>query len=132
MLTYKHHQVCSCIDKNKTADIAQEGYVTDRTLRNVHVCIFRVCSYKNSYQCLVHETQAIVDHLLPKFSIQQQYIDNLENKWGVSSVLGQPTLCHTNYYNCKGWYSGVVDYKYCFLDIYTAWPGSVLSTFDIL
>jgi len=40
-----------------------------------------------------------------------------------------PALCHTDYYNRKGWYSAliraVVDYKYCFLDIYTGWPGFV-------
>jgi len=40
-----------------------------------------------------------------------------------------PALCHTDYYNHKGWHSvlirAVVDYKYCFLDIYTGWPGSV-------
>ena len=95
---------------------------------------------------VVHETcKAIVDHLLPKYicfpSIeqQQQYIDNFESKWGVPQCLGAidgshipispPALCHTDYYNRKGWYSvlvqAVVDYKFCFLDIYTGWPGSV-------
>ena len=95
---------------------------------------------------IVHETcRAIVDHLLPKYVCfppchqQQQYIDNFESKWGVPQCIGAidsshipvspPTLCHTDYYNCKGWYSvliqAVVDYKYCFLDICNGWPGSV-------
>ena len=95
---------------------------------------------------VVHETcRAIVDHLLPKYICfpscdqQQQYVDNFEDKWGVPQCIGAidgshipvlpPTLCHTDYYNRKGWYSvliqAVVDYKYCFLDIYTGWPGSV-------
>ena len=95
---------------------------------------------------MVHETcQAIVDYLLPKYirfpcsDQQQQYIDNFENKWGVPQCIGAidgshipvspPSLCHTDYYNRKGWYSvllqAVVDYKYYFLDIYTGWPGSV-------
>ena len=89
---------------------------------------------------VVHETcQAIVNHLLPKYihfpsvAQQQQYINDFENRWGVPQCIGAidgshipvspPTLCHTDYYNCKGWYSlliqAVVDYKYCFLDIYT-------------
>ena len=95
---------------------------------------------------IVHETcQAIVDNLLPQYihfpslDQQQQYIENFENKWGVPQCIGaidgshipvsQPALCHTDYYNCKGWYSiliqAVVDYKYCFLGIYTGWPGNV-------
>ena len=95
---------------------------------------------------IVHETcRAIVDHLLPKYICfppcdqQQQYVDNFESKWGVPQCIGAidgshipvspPTLCHTDYYNRKGWYSvltqAVVDYKYCFLDIYNGWPGSV-------
>ena len=91
---------------------------------------------------VVYETcQAIVDHLLSKYirfpssDQQEQYIVNFESKWGVSQFIGAidgshipvspPTLCHTDYYNRKGWYSvllqAVVDYKFCFLDVYMGW-----------
>ena len=95
---------------------------------------------------VVHETcHAIVNHLLSKYirfpssDQQEKYIVNFESKWGVPQCIGAidgshipvspPTLCHTDYYNRKGWYSvllqAVVDYKFCFLDVYTGWPGSV-------
>ena len=36
---------------------------------------------------------------------------------------------HTDYYNCKGWYSvlvqAVVDHNYLFRDLCIGWPGSV-------
>ena len=89
--------------------------------------------------------EAIVEHLLhqyitfPSVERQQQFISNFERKWGVPQCIGAidgshipvspPSMCHTDYYNRKGWYSvlvqAVVDYRYCFLDIYTGWPGSV-------
>ena len=99
---------------------------------------------------MVHEIcRAIVDHLLPKYihfpsyDQQQQYMYNFEDKWGVPQCVGAidgsyilvspPTLCHTDYYNHKGWYSvliqAVVDYKYCFLDIYTG--GQVAYTMPV-
>ena len=108
---------------------------------------------------VVNETcKAIVDHLLhqyiffPSVEHQEHYINNFERKWGVPQCIGAidgshipvspPSLCHTDYYNRKGWYSvliqAVVDYRYCFLDIYTGWPGSVndarvnICTFIIL
>ena len=39
-----------------------------------------------------------------------------------------PTGNHTDYYNCKGWYSvlvqGTADQNYCFTDVNIGWPGS--------
>ena len=44
-------------------------------------------------------------------------------------VIFQLLLNNSDYYNHKGWYSmilqGVVDGQYCFLDVYTGWPGSI-------
>jgi len=94
---------------------------------------------------VIHEVcAAVVEHLpkyirFPRVEQQQQYIDYFESIWGVPQCIGAidgshipilpPSLCHTNYYNRKGWYSmvlqAVIDYKFCFLDVYTRWPGSV-------
>ena len=87
---------------------------------------------------IVHETcQAIVDNLLHKYIFFRILIILKENG-GVPQCIGaidgshipvSPSAYHTDYYNCKGWYSvlvqAVVDYRYCFLDIYARWPGSV-------
>jgi len=89
--------------------------------------------------------EAIVEHLFHQYisflpvEHQQQFINNFERKWGIPQRIGTidgshipvspPSMCHTDYYNRKGWYSVlvqvVVDYWYYFLDIYVGWPGSV-------
>ena len=73
----------------------------------------------------------------PSLDQQQQYIEIFENIWGVPQCIGAmdgshtpvspPSLCHTDYYNRKVsiLIQAVVYYKYCFLDIYTGWPGIV-------
>ena len=48
---------------------------------------------------------------------------------GSHTPILEPADHHTDYYNCKGWYSvilqGVLDHKYRFFDIKAGWPGSV-------
>ena len=95
---------------------------------------------------IVHETcKAIVEVLLRKYihfpagDRLQQILQGFENKWGVPQCVGAvdgchipvsaPKMCHTDYYNRKGWYSviiqAVADHDYLFTDIYVGWAGSV-------
>jgi len=95
---------------------------------------------------IVHETcHCIVEVLLDDYikfpcGVQLDHVvDEFKEKWGVLQCFGAidgshvpisaPSLLHTDYYNCKGWYSmliqGLVDAKYRFLDVCVGWPGSV-------
>ena len=94
----------------------------------------------------VHETcQAIVTVLREKYvrfpssDSLDAIVDGFQTKWGVPQCVGAvdgshipiygPKENHTDYYNRKGYYSivlqGLVDHRYCFLDVYIGWPGSV-------
>ena len=73
---------------------------------------------------VVHETCQAIHCLLPKYihfpsvDQEQQYIDDFKSKWGVPQCIGAvdgfhipvslSALCHTDYYNCKGWYSVLI------------------------
>ena len=95
---------------------------------------------------ILHDTcEAIVEVLLKRYisfptgNKLQQVIDGFESRWGVPQCVGAvdgchipvspPALCHTDYYNRKGWYSiivqAVADHNYLFTDIYVGWAGSV-------
>lgn len=95
---------------------------------------------------IVHETcKAIVEVLLKKYisfpagDRLQEVVQGFQSKWGVPQCVGAvdgchipvsaPTMCHTDYYNRKGWYSviiqAVADLNYLFTDIYVGWAGSV-------
>ena len=94
----------------------------------------------------VHETsQAIVSALREKYirfpsnENVDAIVDGFQTRWGVPQCVGAvdgshipicgPKDNHTDYYNRKGYYSiilqGLVDHRYCFLDVYIGWPGSV-------
>ena len=95
---------------------------------------------------IVNETcRAIVQKLLPMY-IQfpsgdslKDVVKGFKDKYGVpqcaSSIDGShvpitpPAMNHTDYYNCKGWYSmlvqAVVDHNFLFRDLCIGWPGSV-------
>ena len=94
----------------------------------------------------VHETcQAIVTVLREKYirfpssDSLDAIVDNFKTKWGVPQCVAAldgshipicgPKENHLDYYNHKGYYSiilqGLVDHRYCFLDVYIGWPGSV-------
>ena len=94
----------------------------------------------------VHETsQAIVSALREKYirfpsnENVDAIVDGFQRRWGVPQCVGAvdgshipicgPKDNHTDYYNRKGYYSiilqGLVDHRYCFLDVYIGWPGSV-------
>ena len=95
---------------------------------------------------IVHETcSAIVTRLMdtyirfPTGDQLDSVVDGFLTKWGVPNCVGAidgshipiaaPINNHTDYYNRKGHYSmvlqGLVDAKYCFLDVCIGWPGSV-------
>ena len=97
---------------------------------------------------IVHEMCSTIVSILLKTYIKFPTGDNIDNvvrefkgKWGVPQCFGAidgthipvcvPTENHTDYYNCNGFYSmliqGLVNASYCFLDIYicVGWPGSV-------
>lgn len=93
-------------------------------------------------------TSAIVHHFLStyiKFPLGDQaksVKDGFQKKWNVPQCLGaidgsripvRPPICnHTDHYNCKVWYSiliqAVVDHNYLFRDICVGWPVSVHDT----
>ena len=66
-------------------------------------------------------------------------VDGFKTRWGIPQCVGAvdgshipicgPKENHTDYYNRKGYYSivlqGLVDYRYCFLDVFVGWPGSM-------
>ena len=87
---------------------------------------------------IVHKTcSAIVESLMgtyikfPTGSQLEEVTEKFQMKWGVPQCVGAIDGCHipiaapvgnhTDYYNCKGFYSmllqGVVDADYCFLDV---------------
>ena len=95
---------------------------------------------------ILHETcKAIIELLLKKYinfpvgHRLQQVIQGFQEKWGVPQCVGaidgchvpiSPlSMCHTDYYNRKGWYSVIIqaiaDHNYLFTDIYIGWAGSV-------
>ena len=98
---------------------------------------------------MVHDTCAAIVEVLMKRYIkflaweqQRKVVQGFEKIWGLPQCAGAidglhipivaPTDNHTDYYNCKGWYSvviqGVVKYQYQFTDVYVGWPGSVHET----
>ena len=66
-------------------------------------------------------------------------VHGFEDVWGFPQCAGAidgshipiqaPSECAKDYYNRKGFHSilvqGLVDHRYCFLDINVGWPGSV-------
>ena len=69
--------------------------------------------------------KSVVDGFFTKWSVPQ-----CAGTIGSSHIANKPPLLnHTDYYNCKGWYSilfqAVVDHNYLFRDICVGWPGSV-------
>lgn len=95
---------------------------------------------------IVHDTcEAITGVLLKRYITfpsgdkLQAVIEGFESKWGLPQCIGAvdgchipvspPEMCHTDYYNRKGWYSiilqAVSDQNYLFTDIYVGWAGSV-------
>ena len=87
---------------------------------------------------IVHETCLVIVNVLLKAYIKFPTGDNIDNvvrefkaKWGVPQCFGAidgtriPGAVlsenHTDYYNCKDWYSmiiqSLVDAGYCFLDM---------------
>lgn len=89
--------------------------------------------------------RAIVENLtkqyikIPHGNELRNMITSFKEKFGFPSCGGAldgshipisaPVEHHTDYYNRKGFYSivlqGLVDHRYCFIDVYTGWPGSV-------
>ena len=70
----------------------------------------------------------------------KKVVEGFEKKWGFPQCVGAidgshipisaPEMNHTDYYNCKGWYSmivqAIVDHDYnIFRDICIGWPGSI-------
>ena len=95
---------------------------------------------------IVHDTcKAIVNVLLkeyiqfPRGDKLREVVAGFRTKTGMIQCAGAidgshipvspPAMCHTDYYNRKGWYSvlvqAVVDYNYLFSDVCVGWPGSV-------
>ena len=101
---------------------------------------------KASVCMIVREVcRAIVENLtkqyikIPNGNELRNMITSFKEKFGFPSCGGAldgshipisaPVEHHTDYYNRKGFYSivlqGLVDHRYCFIDVYTGWPGSV-------
>ena len=96
---------------------------------------------------IVHSVcKAIVKLLMPKYirlpkteNELNDLVAGFSDSWGFPNCGGAidgshipvspPSELHTDYYNRKGWYSivlqALVDHKYCFMDVYVGWPGSV-------
>ena len=101
---------------------------------------------RSSVCCIVKQICTSIVKVLLKCYIKFPFGDALEevvegfrSHWGFPNCAGAidgshipmaaPVDYHSDYYNCKGWYSMIVqavaDHKYRFLDVYTGWPGSV-------
>ena len=101
---------------------------------------------KSSICLIIREVcRAIVDHLtklyikIPTENEMREMMMCFKEKYGFPCCGGAldgshipisaPAANHTDFYNRKGWYSiilqGLVDHRYCFIDVYTGWPGSV-------
>ena len=89
--------------------------------------------------------RAIVDVLLKRYiriptgPQARDIVREFEQQWGFPQCFGAidgshipiiaPKNSHMDYYNCKGFYSivlqALVDHQYRFLNVYSSWPGSV-------
>ena len=97
---------------------------------------------------MYHCAQCHSEYVLPKYIVfptgqrLSAVVNGFGTKWnlpqcteaidGCHIPIRAPALNHTDYFNCKGWYSiiieAVVDSAYLFCDIYAGWPGSVHDT----
>ena len=76
---------------------------------------------------------------MPSQGRLRETLQEFETLWGFPQVVAaldgthipilKPTECPSDYYNCKGFYSiliqGVVDSQGCFIDVNIGWPGKV-------
>ena len=104
---------------------------------------------RNTVSVIGQETcAAIVECLQPvyvQFPTEDELkavIQGFKEKMGVPQCVGSidgshipvtpPAMNHTDYYNCKGWYSmlvqAVVDHKYLFCNLNIRWPDSMHNT----
>ena len=95
------------------------------------ICVKEVCQATNK------RLPNVIN--IPQGQDLLQVIQCYEEKWGFSMCVGaidgthipilSPTESHTDYVNCKGRHSiimqAVVDCYYLFRDIVVGWPGSV-------
>ena len=96
--------------------------------------------------CIVKDTcRSIVKVLLPKYisfptgSKLSETVGGFKTKWGIPQCAGStddshihirpPAMNHTDYYNCKGFYSMIVqavaDHNGLFIGLCIGWPGCV-------
>ena len=99
--------------------------------------ISTVCTIVCNTTCVITQHFLPLYVQMPRQERLREIVQEFETLWGFPQVAGaidgnhipilKPTECPSGYYNCKGFYSiliqGVVDSKGCIIDVNIGWPG---------